>query len=177
MTRAVVLTIAALTFAACGEESGAGPGGTGTDASAGDAADGAFKFAACMRENGVDFPDPEVDGGRIRLGGRHMKINPEDPKFRAAQQNCGKHLERGGPADLSPEQQAAARDAGVKFAECMRANGVENMPDPQADGSMIIRRRGESSTIDPQSPAFQAAEKKCDHLLAKIRDAIEKGEE
>jgi hypothetical protein len=47
----------------------------------------------------------------------------------------------------------------VRFAECMRWNGVPNLPDPTGGGIQI------SNGINPQSPAFQAARAKCKHLL------------
>lgn len=48
----------------------------------------ALAFAKCMRDHGVDMPDPQFDsGGRFtqRLGG-----SPDDPKFKRAQQACAK---------------------------------------------------------------------------------------
>jgi hypothetical protein len=43
----------------------------------------ARKYAACMRQHGVDFPDPQPDGGF-----KVTNINPNDPKFKAASQAC-----------------------------------------------------------------------------------------
>ena len=48
-------------------------------------------FSRCMREHGVNMPDPNFDG----QGMMTMKIDdssgidPSDPKFEAAQQACG----------------------------------------------------------------------------------------
>ena len=50
----------------------------------------------------------------------------------------------------------------VKFAVCMRSNGVPNLPDPVGGGGIQIPS---NSGINPQSPAFQAARAKCTHLL------------
>src|ERR1700759_1827375 len=47
---------------------------------------------------------------------------------------------------------------GLKLAQCMRAHGVSNFPDPDSGGGINIRV---GSGIDPQSPAFQAAQKAC----------------
>jgi hypothetical protein len=49
----------------------------------------------------------------------------------------------------------------VKFAACMRADGVPNFPDPTGGGIHI----SSSSGINPSSPAFQAARARCRHLL------------
>jgi hypothetical protein len=44
----------------------------------------------------------------------------------------------------------------------MRANGVPNFPDPSTGGGIAIRP---GSGLNPQSPAFQAAQKACGKLL------------
>lgn len=44
----------------------------------------------------------------------------------------------------------------------MRANGVPNFPDPSSSGGIQIP---DKSGINPQSPAFQAAQRKCFKLL------------
>ena len=50
----------------------------------------ALEHARCMREHGIDFPDPtfSADGGaQIRL--ERGKVDPEDPDFKAAEEACG----------------------------------------------------------------------------------------
>lgn len=44
-------------------------------------------FSQCMRDHGVDFPDPEIpaDGGPI---GMQFEVDPNDPTFQAAQEAC-----------------------------------------------------------------------------------------
>ncbi|MBO0868504.1 MAG: hypothetical protein J2P15_08055 [Micromonosporaceae bacterium] len=44
----------------------------------------AQKFAQCMREHGIDIPDPDPGNPGIRI----RNIDPNDPKFKAAQQAC-----------------------------------------------------------------------------------------
>jgi hypothetical protein len=49
----------------------------------------ALEHARCMREHGIDMPDPTFgEGGRVemRLGGG---IDPNDPAFQEAQRECG----------------------------------------------------------------------------------------
>ncbi len=50
--------------------------------------DAALEYAQCMRDHGIDMPDPKFSGGGMTqmLGG---DINPDDPKFQAAQEACG----------------------------------------------------------------------------------------
>jgi hypothetical protein len=61
-------------------------------------------------------------------------------------------------SSASPSTNAAF----VKFAACMRADGVPDFPDPSGGGGFHI---SSSSGINPTSPAFQAARSKCRHLL------------
>jgi hypothetical protein len=56
----------------------------------------------------------------------------------------------------------AGFNQGLKFAACMRANGVPNFPDPSAGGGINI---SPGSGLNPQSPAFQGAQKTCGKLL------------
>jgi hypothetical protein len=62
------------------------------------AKESALKMARCMREHGIDFPDPQFnsDGGiQQRIGGPNSNINPEDPRFQQAMKTCSKQA--GGP--------------------------------------------------------------------------------
>ena len=61
------------------------------------------------------------------------------------------------PAGASP----SARQGLARFAACIRAHGVPGFPDPNAQGMFDV---GGNSGIDPSSPQFQAAEKKCQSL-------------
>jgi hypothetical protein len=51
-------------------------------------------------------------------------------------------------------------NAGIKFAACMRANGVPNFPDPSGGGGINI-----PAGVNPRSPAFQSAQRSCFKLL------------
>ncbi|GLZ15391.1 hypothetical protein Acsp04_56260 [Actinomadura sp. NBRC 104425] len=160
--RALVLPLAALSIllpglAACGG-SDASSGGTGTAASGGGrstakADDRYLAYARCMRRNGVpDWPDP-IDGTKFLMP--RGKVNPETPEFKAAEKACesvrppGWHS--GGRQD--PDAQAKM----LKYAQCMRQNGLSQFPDPQ-NGRLDI------GDLDPESPQFKAAEQKCRSL-------------
>ena len=165
-----------LALAACGGSpdgdrvaSLTGGGATGTTNGAAKTADkdpqqAALDFAKCMREHGIDMPDPQVDDqGRVRVrvggpdGGR-----PDPKKLEAAQQACGNLL---GGGDGDRQTDPAERDAMVAFARCMREHGID-MPDPTGDG--LVMRKDDDRGPDPSSEQFQAAEKACDHHLATL---------
>jgi hypothetical protein len=63
-------------------------------------ADQMLEFAQCMRDHGVDFPDPEFSGVgvMIQVGGDEAgAIDPMSETFQAAQEACGKELPGGAP--------------------------------------------------------------------------------
>jgi hypothetical protein len=93
------------------------------------------KFAQCMRDNGVDMPDPEDDG----KGGVAMRAMPADEagadgqasKFETAHNACKQFLPNGGEyKPPSPEEQDKIRQQ----AKCMRDKG-HNWPDPNFEGN------------------------------------------
>src|SRR6266508_1571030 len=56
----------------------------------------ALEFAKCMRQHGIDMPDPKFDAnGRMSItvnGKAGAGAGPDDPKFKAAQQACEHYL-------------------------------------------------------------------------------------
>lgn len=59
---------------------------------------------------------------------------------------------------------SAAAQQGVKFAECMRHNGVSNFPDPNASGKLTIDAVANGSSLDTSTPAFKQAMSACKDL-------------
>ncbi|HEY2437245.1 MAG TPA: hypothetical protein VGH93_08685 [Solirubrobacteraceae bacterium] len=55
-----------------------------------------------------------------------------------------------------PSSSGSADTQALKYADCMRANGVPNFPDPSSNGVVKLP--------NPASPAFQAAAKACAKL-------------
>jgi hypothetical protein len=68
--------------------------------------------------------------------------------------------ENGTAADTT----GAVRGKGVKFAECMRDNGVAEFPDPDASGELTIDGVLNGSSLDPDAPAWKAAIGACKDL-------------
>jgi hypothetical protein len=126
-------------------------------------------FAQCMREHGIDMPDPQVSkdakgGGGFTVGipsGSGGASGPTD-EFKKANEACKKHLDgvvRGGngkgPSDADLEK---VKKQSLAFAKCMREHGID-FPDPTFDGGMV--QIGPSGSIDPNDPQLQAAMKQC----------------
>jgi hypothetical protein len=146
-TRALVLavTCCALATAACGSSSKS----TTTAGSSRLAA--SLKFSVCMRSHGVpNFPDPTSNGPNPTA----RPVDKRTPAFHAAQQTC--QSLQAALADFKPRPSRAVQ---LSQAECMRAHGVPNYPDPLPDGRFRI-----PSTINPQSPTFTAAANICAKL-------------
>jgi len=124
-----------------------------------DPQEAALAFARCMREHGVDMPDPSANGG-IQLN-----VGPDgDPeKVEEAQQACDHFLQNAGP-QLSEEQQSAIQDAALAFAKCMREHGID-MPDPQFEGGRMTLQGGPENGMDPDDPKFQEAQEACQPIM------------
>ena len=71
-----------------------------------------------------------------------------------------------GPADTAndPGSGGSRRDQAVAFAECMRDNGVEAFPDPDASGELTIDAIANGTELDPSTPAFTEAIDACKDL-------------
>jgi hypothetical protein len=134
-----------LGLSACGSDDGGGgvasAGGTAkASASASPTAslsaeDAQLKFAQCMRENGVDLPDPgSGDRSALRLG-----KSTDRTKLQGALKNCKQWLQAGGR--LPDLKDPKVRDQFVKFAQCMREHGVD-IPDPGPDGQFKLPTGG-----------------------------------
>ena len=115
----------------------------------------AVKYSECMRQNGVpSFPDPDANGRIMLQAGPDSDLNPQSDTFKQAQEKCKEFAPEGAGAPGNPQQQADM----LKFVQCMRQNGVPNMPDPQPGGGMLI---GQGSGVDPNSQVFKDAQEKC----------------
>ena len=155
----VALAMAALISAGCSNA----PAGTGSSSDGGNASaarEQAVKFAECMRSNGVrEFPDPDASGTlTIETVANGASIDTDSAAFGRAITAC-KDLEPPGFTGFTrtPEQQQAA----LKFAQCIRDNGVKDFPDPAFDEPMIDTNRIPSTSTAGGMTILHAAMQKC----------------
>ena len=155
-TRLLVAAVAAtLSLAACGSDDP-------RPASSNDQAkmkQSMLAFARCMRENGIDMPDPKFEGNRVtmRAGGPGKADAPA--KMKAAEKACAKYRDAVKPPELSPEKAEEFKQGALANARCMREHGID-MPDPTFEsngGARMELGRG----IDPQSSKFKKAQEAC----------------
>ena len=121
----------------------------------------ALKFSRCMRQHGIDMPDPRNGGaeGTVLIGGGPGKarFNPDSPAFKTAEKACKKYMDAVRP-NLTPAQEAEAQQQMLKTLRCMREHGVD-IPDSAASGGGL--KIGPDTGVDPRDPAFQRAQKAC----------------
>jgi hypothetical protein len=166
----ITAALAGLALTACGDGAGAGAGAAASPRDR--AFDGALRFARCMRGEGLDVPDPQKDpNGLIKITGPRRSADPRDPKVRAAEAKCGKYLRQGGGDAPDPARQARFQDAFLKYARCMRREGVD-VPDPRPGEGGLTFRRGDPNAPDPESARFQRADRECHSLLAEVDRAV-----
>ncbi len=94
--------------------------------------EGVLEFSQCMREEGIDFPDPTFDAdGNPNFDDFNLDIDDEEI-FNVAFTNCEDILRSALPSefDVDPEIQAALIDASLEFSQCMREEGID-FPDPK----------------------------------------------
>jgi hypothetical protein len=156
------LAMIAVIAAGCGN----GSAGTGNSAAAsgGNSTaathEKAVKFAECMRANGVSaFPDPNASGElTIDAVANGSSLDTSSAAFKQAMSAC-KDLEPPGftGGKVTPKQ----RTARLKFAQCMRDNGVPDFPDPTPDGPLVDTNRIPSAATESGMSALNAAMHKC----------------
>ncbi|TMC11365.1 MAG: hypothetical protein E6J41_06185 [Chloroflexi bacterium] len=180
---AVVLAAATALAAACGVANPFAPASANSSNQ-----DQMLKWAQCMRQHGVNVPDPV--NGRITVqnggpaggtggaqpsgsggstgdpGGDGGKVangpDPNSAQFQAAQNACKQYAPNGAKGGGQPTQQQL--DQMTKFSQCMRDHGIP-MSDPQVQsgGGVSIRVSPPpgGERIDPNSDQFKQAQQAC----------------
>lgn len=91
--------------------------------------DKALKTRKCLRDNGIDAPDPKAgeDPRGMVLGGGN-----EDPEtMKKAMEKCGM-----GGVNPNGSMPQADKDRALKSAKCMRDHGFD-VPDPEFQGNAM----------------------------------------
>ncbi len=112
-------------------------------------------LVACLRENGLDIPDPQFgpDGPSFADPSVIMDIDLTGDTFLDAMEACEDLLAALQP-EIDPEQQAEQVEQQLALAECMRREGIEDFPDPDPVQGFTFR---DMAFIDPFDRDFQAA--------------------
>jgi len=137
--------------------------GTAEDVPSTDPEQAMLDYAECMRDNGIDMPDPEFsgDGGGMMIAQEAGEAGSDQPtreEFEEAEEECSPLMDAAmSDIERDPEREAEMREQALAYAQCMRENGID-MPDPEFgdNGGMTM------SIGDPDSDEeFQAANEAC----------------
>jgi hypothetical protein len=155
---------AAVILAACG---GSSPSSTSSAASEQQAEVKFADFAKCLREHGIEASTaggPGGEGHGLRIKGAKGSGGPA--KMEAAQKACKKYQPEPQRLNLSPQEKVEHAEAVEKFAKCMREHGIE-VHASSSEGRVSIQIHGKpgGGGPDPESPAFQKAQRSCQRLL------------
>jgi hypothetical protein len=151
---AVLVTVVALVVAGCGGNGGAKKG-TASPSASGSGSLNPVAYAQCMRANGLpNFPDPDKNGNMALP----RDIDTNSTEYKKATEKCKQYMGSGGTPNLGAND-LWSQDDKLKYARCMRENGVPSYPDPGADGQ--FPPFGQGAAVDPGSAQFKQADKAC----------------
>jgi len=174
------VAIAAILLAACSSpassngvvslvDPSASPSSPASAAPSVDPADAMLAYARCMREHGVDMPDPKVDSnGGVFMGIEGGEGNgPDQDTLIAAQKACESLMPKMGEGNPTATMDPEVQDKMLAFAKCMREHGVP-MSDPVFSGGgatiQIGGDKGEGGAAPPSREVMKAAEEACRSL-------------
>ena len=121
------------------------------------ARDKAVKFAECIRAHGVsDFPDPNAKN-EFEYG---VSVTPA--VWKQATTAC-KDLQP--PGTLSAKRTPKQQSASLRFAQCIRDNGVKDFPDPVNGEPLVDTYKIPSSNRPGGMTILNAAMQKCGNVL------------
>lgn len=105
----------------------------------------ARRFAACLRERGIEVADPPPGG--------QVEIPEKDDDTRAALRACARY------APPSRQEQGTIDPAAARaYAACIREKGFPDFPDPDSNGPRIPKEL-------VKDERFEAADRECGPLL------------
>jgi hypothetical protein len=162
-----IVALISMISAGCGSNA---PSDTGAASSSGTASnsgtggsknltarDKAVKFAECIRAHGVsDFPDPN-EKNQFEYG---VSVTPA--VWKQATTAC-KDLQP--PGTLSAKRTSKQQSAALRFAQCIRDNGVKDFPDPVNGEPLVNTYKIPSSNRPGGMTILNAAMHKCSNVL------------
>ncbi|MFD5690021.1 hypothetical protein [Streptomyces rubiginosohelvolus] len=142
----------ALTATACSGDGGGTKDGGSASGSKKTKEDQALEHRKCLREQGLDIPEPKPgeNGMGVTIDGGSMGKEKMEKAFKA----CEDKAVGGGPKELTQ----AEKDKLVAYARCMRQNGFD-MPDPKFDGGAM---QAAPALKQKDMKKFEKANKACE---------------
>ena len=159
----VAVLALALAVAACGGDKGDGVASLGDGKATATTSPGnsgkdlkqlALAYARCMRQHGINMPDPKFDAAGRVAQQLPQGVGPDAPRFKAADQACKQYAPSGAPERIDPQVQQQM----LAYARCMRQHGI-NIPDPKPGEGIGVDG---STGVNPEDPRFKAADQACE---------------
>ena len=118
-------------------------------------------LARCLRTHGVpNYPDPNASG-QEPPNSKQLIFSPQGQTAVRACSYWGNRIHN----DVAAQNQAAMGEY-VRFAQCMRAHGLPNFPDPMnAEGRVEFVLSASQDGFDPHSPQVLAKARQCESVL------------
>jgi hypothetical protein len=118
-------------------------------------------FARCLRAHGVpNYPDPNASGQEPPAS-KQLIFSPRGQAAVGACSYWGNRIHN----DVAAQNQAVMGEY-VRFAQCMRAHGLPNFPDPaNAEGRVEFVLSASQDGFDPHSPQVLAKAHQCESVL------------
>ncbi|KOX20680.1 MULTISPECIES: hypothetical protein [unclassified Streptomyces] len=156
LAAATGLAALCLLTTACTADGGKTGTGSETVSDEGKKADQALEHRKCLREQGLDVPEPEPgeEGVGLTIGGDGMSKEKMEKAFKACRDKGG--------AGMGKELTQADKDKMIKYAQCMRKNGVD-MPDPKFEGGGAVSA-ARPATQGAEKEKFDEANKACESV-------------
>ncbi|MEU9706439.1 hypothetical protein [Streptomyces sp. NPDC047981] len=153
LAAAATLATLCLLATACTAGGGDKAGGE-TVSEEGKKADQALEHRKCLREQGLDVPEPKPgeEGVGLTIGGGLSKEELEKA-FKACRDK--------GEAGIGKELTQADKDKMIKYAQCMRKNGFD-MPDPTFGESGVTA--AQPLPQGEEMKKFEKANKACESV-------------
>jgi len=137
-----------------------------------------MELTACLRDNGLDIDDPTVDAsGNVDFGSFGDLADVDEEVAEQALDACRDLLDGVTLGFADQIDFTAIEDGLLEYATCMRDNGFD-LPDPNFSldaffgGGPDGEQQGPFGDIDPEDPAFQAANEECEDILAQMFNDI-----
>lgn len=119
----------------------------------------ANKFTSCLRAQGLDVKDIDLNNPRIDLGGSDQAV------VKKAMDACQSFLPNNGKPPAGAEE--ALKKTFLAYAKCMRENGIPDFKDP-VDSSSFTLPEG----LTPDDPRMVKANDVCKKILAEGMSSI-----
>ena len=123
-------------------------------------------FTACLRDEGLDVDDPEIDGDGNLVAPTPHALAAETLDISAVHSAFGvcRGFLDNVTFGMSTEDLTGREDELLAFAVCMRENGYD-MPDPDFSDNGHSGDGPFGDAIDTDDPDFQTAAKSCEGIV------------